>query len=139
LSKRFFVSNLFGQKSKTTNQNPDVCHLGKIGILDLSPNQRFGRNRDKKKNKSMIAGHYRLEDILREIDRNKTTLIRWEDEGLIPKAQRDSRGWRCYTPEQVEEIIRLVKQTDYFRQGHGAYKQNSKETAGRLITFPQQA
>lgn len=63
----------------------------------------------------MIAGYYRLNDILREVDRNKTTLIRWEEEGLIPKAQKDSRGWRCYTKEQVELIIQLVRETDYFR------------------------
>ena len=62
----------------------------------------------------MIAGYYRLQDILREIDRNKTTLIRWEEEGLIPPAHRDSRGWRCYTKDQVEEIIRLVSKTNYF-------------------------
>jgi DNA-binding transcriptional MerR regulator len=70
----------------------------------------------------MIAGYYRLNDILREIDRNKTTVIRWEELGLIPKAQRDSRGWRYYTKEQVEEIIGVVKKTDYFRNGNGNHK-----------------
>ena len=63
----------------------------------------------------MIAGYYRLQDILQQIDRNKTTLIRWEDAGLIPKAHRDSRGWRCYTKDQVDEIIRLVTETNYFQ------------------------
>ena len=62
----------------------------------------------------MIAGHYRLQDILQKIDRNKTTVIRWEEQGLIPQAPRDSRGWRCYTRDQVEEIVRLVKATNYF-------------------------
>lgn len=63
----------------------------------------------------MIAGHYRMKDILREIDRNKTTLIRWEEEGLIPKAHRDSRGWRCYTKDQVDSILEKVKTTNYFQ------------------------
>ena len=63
----------------------------------------------------MIAGHYRLQDILQKIDRNKTTLIRWEEEGLIPKAKRDSRGWRCYSKKEVDEIIDLVQKTNYFR------------------------
>lgn len=76
----------------------------------------------------MLAGYYRLQDILREIDRNKTTLIRWEEDGLIPKAKRDSRGWRCYTKDQVEEILRLVRDTDYFREGHGHFN-DSKATA----------
>ena len=77
----------------------------------------------------MIAGYYRLQDILREIDRNKTTLIRWEEEGLIPKAHRDSRGWRCYSKDQVEEIIRLVRATNYFREGHEQYSTDSKNHA----------
>ena len=64
----------------------------------------------------MLAGHYRLNDILKRIDRNKTTVLRWETLGLIPKAKRDSRGWRCYTKEDVEEIVRLVKETNYFRK-----------------------
>ncbi|MBN1778634.1 MAG: MerR family transcriptional regulator [Candidatus Buchananbacteria bacterium] len=64
----------------------------------------------------MIAGHYRLCDILNRIDRNKITLIRWEEQGLIPKAQKDSRGWRYYSKEQVDQIINMVKQTNYFRQ-----------------------
>ena len=70
----------------------------------------------------MIAGYYRIQDITREIDRNKTTLIRWEEQGLIPKAPKDSRGWRYYTKEQVEEIISLVKETDYFRNINGNNK-----------------
>jgi len=73
----------------------------------------------------MIAGYYRLQDILSEIDRNKTTLIRWEEKGLIPAASKDSRGWRCYTKDQVDQIIRLVKETDYFRNCDS--KANSKE------------
>lgn len=86
----------------------------------------------------MIAGYYRLEDILREIDRNKTTLIRWEEAGLIPKARRDSRGWRCYSKEQAEEIISLVKETNYFRNGSGDYlKEDSKESATQLGSRPR--
>ena len=83
----------------------------------------------------MIAGYYRLEDILREVDRNKTTVIRWEEMGLIPRAHRDSRGWRCYTKEQVDEIIRLVKQTDYFRKGNGDSQRYSGETLPNLFTL----
>jgi DNA-binding transcriptional MerR regulator len=59
---------------------------------------------------------YYLNDILKRIDRNKTTLIRWEEQGLIPKAKRDSRGWRYYSKKEVEEIINLIKKTDYFRK-----------------------
>ena len=61
-------------------------------------------------------------DITSENDRNKTKLIRWEEQRLIPKAPKDSRGWRYYTKEQVEEIISLVKETDYFRNINGNNK-----------------
>lgn len=62
-----------------------------------------------------IANAYRLKDILTKIDRNKTTLIRWEEEGKIPKAKKDSRGWRCYSKEDIERIINLILKTNYFQ------------------------
>ena len=62
---------------------------------------------------------YRLKDIEEKVDRDKTTLIRWEKAGLIPRAQRDSRGWRWYTGEQVNEIVRKILTTNYFRENPG--------------------
>ncbi|MCK5061344.1 MerR family transcriptional regulator [Candidatus Parcubacteria bacterium] len=59
---------------------------------------------------------YRLKDIEEKIDRDKTTLIRWEKDGLIPRAKRDSRGWRYYSQEQVQNIVNNVLSTDYFRK-----------------------
>jgi DNA-binding transcriptional MerR regulator len=59
---------------------------------------------------------YRLKDIQEKIDRDKSTLIRWEKEGLIHKAKRDSRGWRYYSREEVKEIVSRVLNTDYFRK-----------------------
>jgi predicted site-specific integrase-resolvase len=58
---------------------------------------------------------YRLKDIEDRIDRDKTTLIRWEKSGLIPRAKRDSRGWRYYSKDQVSNIVNKVMDTDYFR------------------------
>lgn len=58
---------------------------------------------------------YRLKDIVEKIDRDKTTLIRWENEGIIPKAKRDSRGWRYYSKDEVGNIVQTVLSTDYFR------------------------
>jgi hypothetical protein len=59
---------------------------------------------------------YRLKDIEDKIDRDKTTLIRWETQGKIPEAKRDSRGWRYYNEKQVRDIVSLVLSTDYFRK-----------------------
>jgi hypothetical protein len=61
----------------------------------------------------------RLIDIARQIDRDKSSIIRWEDMKLIPKAPRDSRGWRYYSDKDVEQIINLVKKTNYFKNGDG--------------------
>jgi DNA-binding transcriptional MerR regulator len=58
---------------------------------------------------------YRLKDIQERIDRDKSTLIRWEKEGLIHKAKRDSRGWRYYSKDEVMAIVNRVLTTDYFR------------------------
>jgi DNA-binding transcriptional MerR regulator len=57
--------------------------------------------------------HYRVHEILQEIDRSKTTLLRWETLSLIPKAHRDSRGWRYYTEEEAKRIIELAKAMYY--------------------------
>lgn len=64
----------------------------------------------------MAKRKYYLNEILKRIDRNKTTFIRWEEMGLVPKAKRDSRGWRYYTEEEVERIVNLIKETNYFRK-----------------------
>ena len=64
----------------------------------------------------MIGKKYRLIDIAREIDRDKSTIIRWEELRLIPTAKRDSRGWRYYNDKEVKNIIDLVKKTEYFRK-----------------------
>jgi DNA-binding transcriptional MerR regulator len=58
---------------------------------------------------------YRLKDLEERIDRDKSTLIRWEKEGLIPRAKRDSRGWRYYSKEEIGTIVSRVLSTDYFR------------------------
>ena len=68
------------------------------------------------KKAKMAEKKFYLNELLRRVDRNKTTLIRWEEEGLIPRAKRDSRGWRCYTEREIESIVKLIKDTNYFRK-----------------------
>jgi len=60
------------------------------------------------------AGSYRVSDIAKRTDRTTTTVLRWEKAGLIPRAKRDSRGWRIYTKDQVESIVGLIQHTHYF-------------------------
>ncbi|MFH0892647.1 MAG: MerR family transcriptional regulator [Candidatus Falkowbacteria bacterium] len=63
----------------------------------------------------METKKYRLKDIEEKIDRDKTTIIRWERDGIIPKAKRDSRGWRYYSKDEIVNIVDKVLSTDYFR------------------------
>ena len=62
------------------------------------------------------SGHCRVSNIAYQVDRSTMTIIRWEKEGLIPKAKRDSRDWRIYTEDQVRDIVNLVRNTKYFSQ-----------------------
>jgi len=91
-----------GHHTKSTGM---LVYYGQRAICPLLADKRhflFGMTR-----------HYRIHEILPEIDRSKTTLLRWESLGLIPKAHRDSRGWRYYTEEEVRRIIELVKNFHY--------------------------
>jgi len=65
----------------------------------------------------MDKPQFRVRDLTKAVDRNKTTLLRWEKLGLIPAAKRDSRGWRYYTSEDFTGIIRKVRESNFFRRG----------------------
>ncbi len=69
-----------------------------------------------KNNIRLRAGHYRISDIARRVDRSNTALVRWEKLGLIPKARRDSRGWRVYAKDQIDAIVERIQKTNYFSQ-----------------------
>ena len=49
---------------------------------------------------------HKIKDLVKALDRDKTTILRWEKQGFIPVAKRDSRGWRYYTDEEYYEIIK---------------------------------
>ena len=60
---------------------------------------------------------YKIKDLALRLDRSILTIKRWERQGLIPKARKDSRGWRIYTEAEVRDILQLVQATNYFRDG----------------------
>jgi DNA-binding transcriptional MerR regulator len=51
---------------------------------------------------------YRVKDVSQIIDRDKTTLFRWEREGKIAHPQRDSRGWRIYTETDLARMRQII-------------------------------
>ena len=81
----------------------------------------------------MFDKHYRLIDIARQIDRDKTTIIRWEEMGFLPAAERDSRGWRYYTDAQVKKILDLIKKTNYFRDEDRLAEMGIKARPHRMV------
>jgi len=58
---------------------------------------------------------YKINELAKRLDRTPLTVKRWEASGAIPKAKRDSRGWRYYTEDDVKKIIRIVKENNYFK------------------------
>ena len=57
---------------------------------------------------------YRIGEVAKELDRSTLTIKKWEGNRRIPRAKRDSRGWRYYTEDDVNEIKRILKEHHYF-------------------------
>ncbi len=57
---------------------------------------------------------YRIGEVAKELDRSTLTIKKWEANGLIPKAKKDSRGWRYYTEDDINEIKRILEEHEYF-------------------------
>ena len=68
----------------------------------------------------MAAKLYKIGDLALRLDRSILTIKRWEKQGLIPKARKDSRGWRVYTEDEVQAILKKVRESNYFRTVEGA-------------------
>jgi len=61
---------------------------------------------------------YKISELAKKLDRSPLTIKRWEARRVIPKAKRDSRGWRYYTEDEVKELIKIVKENNYFQDIH---------------------
>ncbi len=57
---------------------------------------------------------YRIKDVSVMVDRDKSTIFRWEKSGKIPSPKRDSRGWRVYTERDVKKIKKVAREMSYF-------------------------
>jgi len=53
--------------------------------------------------------YIRVKDVEKLINRDRNTILRWEREGRIPHPQKDSRGWRFYTEQDIEKIKHYMK------------------------------
>lgn len=57
---------------------------------------------------------YKIGELAKELDRSTLTIKKWEESGLIPKAKRDSRGWRYYTEDDISGIKQILRSNKYF-------------------------
>ncbi len=49
--------------------------------------------------------YYRTADVCRKVGISRTTLFRWLAEGTFKEPEnRDRRGWRLFTEEEVERM-----------------------------------
>ncbi len=60
-------------------------------------------------NKEYKGPYYNSSELARLVGVSKNTLIRWEEEGVIPAPLRDGRGWRVWTKDVLEKIIEIKK------------------------------
>jgi DNA-binding transcriptional MerR regulator len=61
--------------------------------------------------------YLRVKDVEKIIDRDRDTILRWEREGRIPHPQKDSRGWRYYTEQDIQIIVEYLKKNNpYWEQ-----------------------
>ncbi|MFH1223575.1 MAG: MerR family DNA-binding transcriptional regulator [Pseudomonadota bacterium] len=57
----------------------------------------------------MSQPYYKTNELARLAGISKNTLLRWEEEKLIPPAQRDGRGWRVWSKSTVDEILDIKR------------------------------
>ena len=56
-----------------------------------------------------ILKKYKTKEICDRFDISRATLFRWESDGLLTDVERDWRGWRVYSEDNLQEIHRIIK------------------------------
>lgn len=52
---------------------------------------------------------YSSKEVCEDLQISKSTLFKWEREGLITKVRRDWRGWRLYDERNMQEIRQNIE------------------------------
>ncbi|MFI5305058.1 MAG: MerR family transcriptional regulator [Nitrospiria bacterium] len=61
-----------------------------------------------KNSKKSLKKGLKTVEICEMFDISKSTLFRWEKEGLISNIGRDWRNWRVYSQTNLNEIRRII-------------------------------
>lgn len=59
--------------------------------------------------KMLEQKYYSSKEVCDNLQISKSTLFKWEREGLITRVRRDWRGWRLYDAHNIEEIKRNIE------------------------------
>jgi DNA-binding transcriptional MerR regulator len=60
--------------------------------------------------KKAMERKLKTKEICKLYDISRSTLFRWETEGLITGVERDWRGWRLYHDNNLKEIENIIRQ-----------------------------
>ena len=56
-----------------------------------------------------LDGRLSITEVAEKLGVSTKTITRWEKAGKVKQAKRDWRGWRVYSPEELEEMKGLVQ------------------------------
>ncbi len=56
-----------------------------------------------------MDGRLTITELAERLGVTTKTITRWEKAGKIKRAKRDWRGWRVYSPGELEEMKSLVE------------------------------
>ena len=56
-----------------------------------------------------MNGRFTITAVARQLGVTTKTITRWEKAGKVKLAKRDWRGWRVYSPEDLEMMKTLVE------------------------------
>ncbi len=57
----------------------------------------------------MLDGRMSITELAHQLGVTTKTITRWEKAGKIKPAKRDWRGWRVYTPDDLQQMKGFVE------------------------------
>ena len=57
----------------------------------------------------MLNGRLSITDVAQQLGITTKTITRWEKAGKVKRAKRDWRGWRVYSPDDLEQLKTFVE------------------------------
>lgn len=88
-------------------------------------------------NKNYKGPYYSTSELAKLVGVSKNTLIRWEEEGVIPNPLRDGRGWRVWTKDALEKIIEIKKSKELKKDV--SYSNDKNKLRVNIIGYGNQA